>query len=178
MQKAAAIFSKKRDFPHRCYREYERKIRYEKILLAFALLLLCAACGTEKEPVYIEPSNVKSKITESEASGFAFEWEYSKEEPVPCCYITNNTDEDYFTGYGTLEVYANGEWFMANNLLSPAIPDVGFDVPAHSTSQKIRVYTGAYGNAFLPGRYRAVITLYKDSEPLGEAFCFTEEFTV
>ena len=150
----------------------------KKILLAFALLLLCAACGTEKEPVYIESSNVKSKITESEASGFAFEWEYSKEEPVPCCYITNSTDEDYFTGYGTLEVYANSEWFMASNLLSPAIPDVGFDVPAHSTSQKIRVYTGAYGNAFLPGRYRAVITLYKDSEPLGEAFCFTEEFTV
>ena len=80
----------------------------KKIIAIFALLLLCVGCSAEEAPVYVTASNVKSKVQVSEIDGLEFDWQTPAGESAPHCVITNSTNTDYFTGYATLEVYANG----------------------------------------------------------------------
>ena len=154
----------------------------KKIIALFALLLLCAGCSAAKEPVYVTASNTKSKIQVSEIDGLEFDWQIPEGESAPCCVITNSTDTDYFTGYATLEVYKSGEWMMAKNLPNRTIPEVAFDIPAHGVSAEIRAYLEAYGTAFAPGRYRAVLEIYEESEgvlpPNSKPIYAAEEFEV
>ena len=44
------------------------------------------------------------------------------------------------------------------------IPEIAFSVPANSVSTKIPVFISAYGNTFLPGKYRAIFELSEDSD--------------
>lgn len=154
----------------------------KKIIAIFALLLLCVGCSAEEAPVYVTASNVKSKVQVSEIDGLEFDWQTPAGESAPHCVITNSTNTDYFTGYATLEVYANGEWVMANNTLSEAMPDVAFAIPAHGASAEIRAYLEAYGNAFAPGRYRAVLKIYEEADgslpPNSKPIYAAEEFEV
>ena len=155
----------------------------KKTFAVFAILLLCAGCSAEKEPVYVAASNAESKIQVSEIDDLEFDWACSPESgALPSCTVTNRTDTDYFTGYGTLEVYTNGKWMMAKNALSEAVPDVAFAILAHGASTEIRVYLEAYGSAFAPGRYRAVLELWEEAEgvlpPNAKAFYAVGEFEV
>lgn len=149
------------------------------IICLLCITLFASACGGDKNPAYIKASNTESKLQIGGAQNLEFEWVYSPEEIY--CRITNNSDTDYAAGYGTLEVFANGKWMMAKCQDPACIPEVEFSVPANSVSGEIPVFLAAYGNAFLPGRYRAVLELSECSDSAATAsagFYTAYEFTV
>ena len=159
-----------------------RKSVFLELVLLLLLLSACNYYDTE-EIQYITASKVKSKInSENNIAGLEYNWTYNPEESIlPYCNIINRTDIDYITGYGTIEVYVDGEWMMAKSLKNGHIPEIAFFIPANSTSDRITAYLGCYGNSFYPGKYRIVLKIQEDKDEFQQSkgvYYAVKEFVV
>lgn len=156
-----------------------KKLQFIIYLLCIAFLI--SACNENKNVIYVEASSTESNISISDIQDLELDLAFSYEESAPYCYIINNSNICYITGYGTLEVFLNGKWMMAKCQDPACIPEIAFSVPANSVSTKIPVFISVYGNTFLPGKYRAIFELSEDSDKIAvdsANYYIAQEFTI